>query len=185
MGLTVAPLLSDGRQPVGRGIGPALEARDVLAVLRREPRAPRDLEARALTLAGRLLEFSAKVPPGTGAARAREILEDGRAWKKFTAIAEAQGGLREPPHAPHTRPVPAPRAGVIAAIDNRKLARAAKLAGAPHDPAAGIELHAPLGARVAAGEPLYTLHAQTPGELTYAWEFVAGQGDIIKLDDTP
>ena len=33
IGLTLRVLTTDGRQPVGRGIGPALEARDVLAVL--------------------------------------------------------------------------------------------------------------------------------------------------------
>ncbi|HEY9447738.1 MAG TPA: thymidine phosphorylase, partial [Burkholderiales bacterium] len=40
--LNVKTLLSDGTQPVGRGIGPALEARDVLAVLQRAPDAPAD-----------------------------------------------------------------------------------------------------------------------------------------------
>jgi thymidine phosphorylase len=183
VGLTVAPLLTDGTQPVGRGIGPALEARDVLSVLRGDADAPRDLKARSLALAGRLLEFSPRIAAGAGLAAAREILEDGRAWKKFQAIAEAQGGLREPPHAPYTRPVVSPRGGVVTAIDNRRLARAAKLAGAPHDPAAGITLNTPVGTRVEAGEPLFIVHAQSPGELAYAMDYVAGQAEIVTVGE--
>jgi len=67
-------------------------------------------------------------------------------------------------------------------FDNRRLGRVAKLAGAPAAPAAGVELHVHLGARVEAGDPLYTIHAETRGELEYAREFVGNNGDIIRLD---
>ena len=60
--LTVEIVLTDGTQPVGRGIGPALEARDVLAVLQNEPGSPHDLRSRALTLAGHLLELAGRRP---------------------------------------------------------------------------------------------------------------------------
>src|SRR5690606_15030311 len=49
-GLRTRIVLTDGTQPVGRGIGPALEAQDVLAVLRRSAGAPDDLKLRACTL---------------------------------------------------------------------------------------------------------------------------------------
>src|SRR3546814_7226252 len=49
-GLEARCLLTDGTQPVGRGVGPALEARDVLAVLRNAPEAPDDLRRRAAVL---------------------------------------------------------------------------------------------------------------------------------------
>ena len=182
VGLQVVPIVTDGAQPVGRGVGPALEARDVLAVLRGEPDAPRDLRERALLLAGHVLELSPRVAPGSGHALARAILDDGRAWRKFAAICAEQGGMREPPRAPHTRPIVAAHAGRVVRIDNRRLARAAKLAGAPGDPSAGLELHAPLGASVAAGEPLFTLHADSPGELAYALDFVNGHPDIVALE---
>ena len=181
VGINVHCVTSDGRQPVGRGIGPALEARDVLAVLRGDADAPADLRARALTLAGRVLEFSPEIPAGTGAARAAEILADGRAWKKFQAIAQAQGGLREPPLARYREPVIAPRTGRITAIDNRRLARVAKFAGAPHDPAAGIEMRHGLGAGVARGEPLFILHADSSGELRYAQQFLEANPGIIEV----
>jgi thymidine phosphorylase len=57
IGLALDVVLTDGSQPIGRGIGPVLEARDVMAVLRNEPSAPADLRQRALLLAGRVLDF--------------------------------------------------------------------------------------------------------------------------------
>jgi thymidine phosphorylase len=182
VGLTVDPLLTDGSAPVGRGIGPALEARDAIAVLRGDPDAPADLRARALLLAGRVLESCGRLAPGEGTAVARAALDDGRAWRKFQAICAAQGGMREPPHAPHTHAVAATRGGRVRVIDNRRLARVAKLAGAPHAPSAGLELHARPDMEVAPGAPLFTVHAESRGELDYALSYVRVQPDIVRID---
>jgi len=184
VGLSVRVVLTDGSQPVGRGIGPALEARDVLAVLKGEPGAPADLRARALVLAGLLLEFSQSVPRGMGLQRAGLSLDDGSAWRKFQAICEAQGGMRSPPKAAHTDWICAERAGRVIAIDNRRLARVAKLAGAPKAPAAGVEFLAPLGTLVEQGQPLFVLHAEAHGELHYALDYVNSQPDIVVLGET-
>ena len=70
----------------------------------------------------------------------------------------------------------------VGAVDNRRLARAAKLAGAPRDPAAGAVIHARLGDRVEPGQPLFTLHAQARGELDYALEYVRAQPPIVSVD---
>ena len=157
-----------GAQPVGRGVGPALEAHDVLAVLRGAASAPVDLRMRALALAGELLEFCGHSIPGTGKSEAWRLLDSGAAWDKFQAICAAQGGLREPGRAPLREPVTAERTGYVSGIDSRRLSRVAKLAGAPGVPTAGLVLHVQLGDRVERGEPLFTLHAQAPGELAYA-----------------
>jgi len=185
VGLTVRPILTDGSQPVGRGIGPSLEARDVLAVLECNPKAPADLRGRAITLAGAVLELAGSSVADAGAADAQALLDSGRALAKFTAICEAQGGRELPPEAPHTHEVLAAHAGRIARFDNRLLARVAKLAGAPKAPAAGLDLHVRLGQRVESGEPLYTVHADTPGELAYALEFAAGKTDILAIEEQP
>jgi len=174
--------VSDGTQPVGRGIGPALEAHDVLAVLRGEPGAPEDLRERALALAAHVLEFAPGAAPGSGLETARRILESGRAWRKFEAICRAQGGLHEPPRAPLTHVVRTPEAGECVAIDNRRIARVAKLAGAPRAPAAGVELHVRLSQRLEKDAPLYTVHAEAPGELEYALGYVARHSDIVRLE---
>ncbi|HKP48658.1 MAG TPA: hypothetical protein VJU17_01500, partial [Gemmatimonadales bacterium] len=154
VGLRVFPLLTDGTQPIGRGIGPALEARDALGVLQGDPEAPTELRERGILLAGYLLERSGAAPAGAGQAQAREILRDGRAWRKFQALCRAQGGMREPPTAMYRRPVTGNRAGRVVRIDNRRLGRVAKLAGAPQDPAAGLVLHARVAPSRRAEEPI-------------------------------
>lgn len=181
MGLDVRVAQTDGLAPVGRGIGPALEARDVLAVLRGEAGAPADLRQRSLSLAGQILEFGGAALPGAGAGLAQDVLADGRAWAKFQQICEAQGGLRQLPVAPHRVDVVAHRSGAVLAIDNRRLARIAKLAGAPQAACAGIDLHVRCGDFVGRGEPLFTLHAASPGELAYAMDYAADQPDAIHV----
>jgi thymidine phosphorylase len=181
LGLAVQVIYTDGLQPVGRGIGPALEARDVLSVLSRAPDAPLDLRERALQLAGALLEFCRVAPEGAGHKRAEALLDSGQALAKFLAICEAQGGLRQPPTAAYTHVVTATRAGRIVEVGNRRLARIAKLAGAPTAPAAGIDLHVACWSVVEVGTPLFTLHAQTPGELQYALAALEAGPDIYTL----
>jgi len=183
LGLHVRTHLSDGSQPVGRGIGPALEAHDVIAVLRNEPGAPADLRERALTLAAGVLELAPSGAGPSALARATQILDSGLAWRKFEAICQAQGGLREPERAPLTHVVAAERSGECSAIDNRRIAQVAKLAGAPRDVTAGVEMHTRLGTRVRRGEPLYTVHAESRGELDYALSYAAQRTDIVKLED--
>ncbi len=185
LGLQTCILRTDGTQPVGQGIGPALEARDVLSVLRNEPMASLELRKRAVRLAGSLLELAGKISPGEGVSHAEATLASGRAWAKFQAICEAQVGLRNPPVAGHLRPVLADHAGIVTAIDNRLISRVAKLAGAPYAKAAGVQLHVRLSSTVERGEPLYTVHAQSPGELSYAMDYVQGQTDIILVEPRP
>lgn len=172
-GLKTRVIVTDGLQPVGRGIGPALEARDVLAVLQGKPNAPEDLKEHALLLAGNLLELAGSVSEVKGVTLAKSVLESGKAWEKFQRICEAQGGMREPPLAAHVRPVLACNTGIVDRIDNRRLAQIAKLAGAPDDKAAGLDIHVRIGERVMENQPLYTVHAQSAGELEYALEFAS------------
>jgi thymidine phosphorylase len=180
-GLQVGVVLTDGMQPIGRGIGPALEARDVLSVLQCRPNAPDDLRQRAIALTGALLELAGAATPGHGATMATQALDTGRAWAKFQRICEAQGGMRVPPTSRQQRPLSAERSGRVHAIDNRRIARLAKLAGAPDDKAAGVDLHVAVGDQVTSGQPLCTVHAESPGELAYALDYAATNRDIILI----
>ena len=182
-GLKVSPFITDGSQPIGRGIGPALEAHDVLRVLRNDPEAPEDLRLKAVSLAGRLLSFVLGRDEAEMLARADELLRSGAALEKFMAICTAQGGFKEPPVAPLQSAVSASHSGRVASIDNRLLARAAKLAGAPAAKSAGLVLHVRLGDQVLAGDPLFTLHGEAPGELEYALAFVSANSPIIGISD--
>jgi thymidine phosphorylase len=179
-GLTTRIMCGPGGEPIGRGIGPALEARDLLAVLQGEP-GVEDLARRACELAGALLELTGQSSPGTGFARALATLESGRAWAKFQRICDAQGGLRKPPVARFQHDILAPCAGKIVSVDNRKIATVAKLAGAPAAKAAGVAMHVRLQERVQAGTPLCTVHAESRGELDYALAFAASDGAIFGM----
>lgn len=183
-GLVVRTVLTDGTQPVGRGIGPALEARNVLDVLQGKPAAPEDLRERALLLAGHILELGGAAGPGEGMSLATATLESGRAWTKFQRICEAQGGMRVPRVAAHRRVITATKGGHIISLDNRRLAKIAKLAGAPEDNAAGLELHIRLGDKVDAHQPLYTVHSESPGELAYALHYARDNTDIVGILET-
>ncbi|QDZ27816.1 thymidine phosphorylase family protein [Noviherbaspirillum sp. UKPF54] len=183
LGIEVQTIVTDGRQPIGRGIGPALEAHDVLAVLQNLPDAPDDLRQRALLLAGKVLEMGGKAPPEKGLEMAHAALASGAAWKKFQAICDAQGGMRTPPTAAYKYVLAATVNGRVMEIDNRRLARAAKLAGAPKALAAGIVLHAALDTTVQEGQPLLTIHAESPGELAYAKTYVLAEKDMILINE--
>jgi thymidine phosphorylase len=182
LGLKLQVIPTDGRQPVGRGIGPALEAFDVLAVLQNAPDAPADLRQRALALAGALLELADAAPAGTGVNKAEQTLASGAAWQKFQAICAAQGGMRQPPRSSFQHSVLATAAGKLTNVDNRLLSRAAKLCGAPDAKAAGMQLHVALDAQVRIGQPLFTLHAQTHGELQYARHFIDNHPPIYTIE---
>ncbi|WP_068804097.1 thymidine phosphorylase family protein [Thauera phenolivorans] len=172
MNLTIDVLITDGRQPIGNGIGPMLEARDVMQVLEGDPRAPNDLRQKSLRLAGRMIEFDPDVRGGDGFAIARDILDSGRALAKMQALIDAQGRKPFDHHAPALAglhfPVAATEDGVVTAIDNLQLARIARLAGAPKVPGAGVDLMCKQGDTVKRGQPLYEVRAAFPADLEFA-----------------
>lgn len=172
IGLQVKTVITDGSQPVGVGIGPALEALDVLAVLRNDPYAPEDLKKRSLNLAAHLLEMAGHCPEGEGLLQATRLLEIGKAFEKFVSICRAQGVLKEPMRARFRYDWLSDRAGRVEKIDNRLLARLAKLAGAPKSPGAGVHFYVPLGTSVSKRDLLLSLYADSAGELEYAKEFL-------------
>ncbi len=174
LALHLEVVLTDGSQPVGRGIGPVLETRDVMQVLERQPAAPKDLREKALQLAGRILEFDPDVRGGQGYVIARDILDSGRALAKMEAIIEAQGRNPSPPRLGRLQHrIAAPRDGIVTAIDNLQMAHIARLAGAPMDKGAGVDLHKKRGEAVEAGEPLYTLYSEFPSDFRFAREAAA------------
>lgn len=172
LALRLDVVITDGSQPVGRGIGPVLEARDVMAVLHNDPSGPADLRHKALRLAGRVIEFDPDVRGGEGYAIARDILDSGRALAKMRAIIAAQGerafDWRAPPLAPLNFEARAATAGTVSRIDNLRMARIARLAGAPQSAGAGVDLAVRIGTAVTEGQPLYRVHAQFASELEFA-----------------
>ena len=169
VGLVLEAVITDGRQPIGNGVGPVLEARDVMQVLNLDPAAPMDLRQKALRLAGRVIEFDPDVRGGDGFTIARDILDSGRALAKMNEIIDAQGRRREAPAlGALSFEIAADRAGAVTAIDNLQIATIARLAGAPKVPGAGIDLLRKLGDEVRAGEALYRVYASFPADLAFA-----------------
>ena len=66
-------------------------------------------------------------------------------------------------------------------INNRKLSRLAKLAGAPEAKAAGVHMEVRLGDEIDRGQPLLHVHAETTGELAYALDYATRAGDIVEV----
>ena len=172
MHLSLDVVITDGRQPVGNGIGPVLEARDVMRVLENDPRAPVDLRQKALRLAGRLIECNPDVRGGDGFAIARDILDSGRALIKMNALITAQGSK----HFDHNHPllgtlsfdIHAETSGVVTGIDNLQIARIARLAGAPKAAGAGVDLFRKLGDAVEPGDLLFRVYASYQSDLEFA-----------------
>lgn len=177
LNLSLDVVITDGRQPIGFGVGPALEARDVMRVLENDPLAPNDLRQKALRLAGRLIERDPDVRGGDGFAIARNILDSGRALAKMNAIIEAQGShhfdYKNPSLGPLIFEVLAPNSGAVLSIDNVQIARVARLAGAPKVQGAGVDLFHKLGDKVSAGEVLYRIYAEIEADLVFAKELCA------------
>jgi thymidine phosphorylase len=159
-GIAVEVIVTDGRQPIGNGICPVLEAQDVMAILSNDPGAPADLREKSLRLAAHLLEYDPRLRGGSGYARARELLDSGAALKKMHKIIDAQGP------SPCSNDmgnlsfdVTAHDDGFVSRIDCLQLNRLARTAGAPIDKGAGIKLFKKIRDRVEKGEPLYRVYS--------------------------
>ncbi|VTU46647.1 Pyrimidine-nucleoside phosphorylase (plasmid) [Variovorax sp. SRS16] len=176
IGLHVRALVTDGSRPIGRGIGPALELRDVLCVLDNRADAPCDLRDKALRFAGQILAWDPAVGSAEkGRAVAQALLQSGAARRAFARIVEAQGA-HDAPVRPSTltHVVRAEHDGVVNGIDGWTLAGIARLAGAPVDKGSGIDLLCQVGDAVGAGDPLYRIHAATPDSLAACVALVQG-----------
>ncbi len=185
IGIHLEILITDGTQPIGRGIGPVLEARDVMSVLRNDNDAPQDLRRKSLELAGRILEFHPNVRGGRGEAIAQEILDSGKAFDKMEAIIDAQGRRKHKPRlGSMIYDVKADKDGVVQSIDNYTINRIARLAGAPLDKGAGIYLYKKAGDRVEKGETLYRIYSEFEADFNFARSFVENRSSGYRLSDT-
>jgi thymidine phosphorylase len=175
-GLQMEVVITDGNQPIGKGIGPVLEARDVMQVLANDSRAPADLREKSLQLAGRILEFHPDVRGGSGYHLARDILESGRALEKMNRIIDRQGKKEAMNVAGLVITVKSNHSGIIKSIDNLIIARIAHMAGAPLNAGAGIDLNRKLGDKVRKGETLYQVYTGFQANWDFVQQFIHEQG---------
>jgi thymidine phosphorylase len=169
LGLTLDVRLTDGRAPIGRGIGPALEARDVVAVLKNEAEAPADLRTKALEFAAAILCFDSSVSTAEAPIKVRKLLDSGKAWETFERMCAEQGPPPEDVEiGQHSIMIAADADGTVESIDCFALASIARAAGAPQIKGAGLDLMARPGDTVNEGEPLYRIHASSEDGLNAA-----------------
>tara|TARA_B100000530_G_scaffold67173_1_gene39576 strand:- start:49 stop:786 length:738 start_codon:yes stop_codon:yes gene_type:complete len=182
IGMTVIARVTDGSHPIGRGIGPALEVRDVYKVLQNASDAPKDLREKALGFAASILEWDPNIPRGQGRKTANSILQSGQALSSLERIIDAQG-RKEIPDSPGNLvyEVKAPHSGNISNIDSYRVSGIARRAGAPMDKSSGIDLSIKLGQEVKAGDNLYFIHSNVESEL-YIASASADRDSGIKID---
>src|SRR3989339_843020 len=183
--IKIKVIMTKTEDPVGRGVGPALEARDVLRVLQQKDNYPADLANKAIHLAGELLELCGKAKKGEGATMAWKTLESGKAWAKMQDIIKAQGGN------PNVQPddivigackkyFNAEKSGKITFTDNKMINVVARILGAPADKLAGVYLNKEFNDKVKKGERLFTLYARSKDRIKLANKALE-KGEIFKI----
>jgi len=169
--MNVEAIITDGSEPIGNGIGPALECIDVLQVL--EGKGPEDLRHKSVLMAGKLLELCKKVPKGGGYQAAQRLIENGKAMDKFREIVELQGGspkakISDIEIGGYSKTITSNISGSIFHIDNKSIAKIARIAGSPRDKGAGLLLHIARGDRIKKGDKLFTIFAESEAKLDFA-----------------
>lgn len=186
LGIDVDCVITPGDKPVGRGIGPVLEARDVLGILMNKPDVADDLREKSLSLSGLVLEMGGKAQRGEGYAVAEKILTSGKALKKMREIIREQGGradVRPEDLAvgKHKYTVVAPGDGTVYSLGNNAIIKIARAAGAPKDKGAGVYLLVKRGRSVRKGDGLYEIYAEQARKLEIAVS-VANTADAVIME---
>lgn len=185
-GIVVKCLIHPTHEPAGRGIGPILEVREAIRVLQQKPDRPLDLERRTLHLTGYLLDLCLKDSPkekqnyvkenyGDGAGWAKEILQNGEAWRKMKEIIKAQKGnpnfdSEDLKPGMHAGVIKSEKYGKVIKINSKNLTVICRVLGAPTDKGAGIYLERKIGERVAKNDPIAIMYSNSKHNLDEAKE---------------
>ncbi len=173
-------VLTDGSQPIGNGVGPVLEMRDVLDVLDQNKKGPKDLEDKSVFLAGEIFEMVGKVKKGKGIELAKEILASGKAFEKFKQIIKAQQGeVKELGLGKYKKEIVAQKKGKVYEILNKKINSLAREAGCPIDKFSGVYLQCKLGTKLKKGDPILIIYAETKSRLNQAVKFYKDEKPIL------
>lgn len=184
LGMEVECAITPGESPIGKGIGPALEVRDVLEVL--SGKGPADLMEKSMSLAGLGLELAKKAPRGAGYEMAKKIITSGKAMAKMKEIIKEQGGnpnvkISDLPIGDKTSNFDTKERGRIVGFNNNAIALIARAAGAPKDKGAGLTIHHGIGDLLRKDEPLFTIYSESESKLDEAIK-LAERLDAVKME---
>lgn len=172
--------------PIGKGIGPCLEARDVMRVLQQKENRPKDLEKKAVRLAGDLLELVGKAKKGEGKRLALESLKSKNAFKKMQEIIKAQGGdsgidSEKILLGKITYELKSAKSGFVKSIHNKNLNKICGLLGTPLTKEAGVYLNKSVGEKVKKKDVLCTFYTDSEQRLILAKHSLKGIG-LYKIE---
>lgn len=166
LGMKVEVMITDGSQPIGNGIGPNLEAKDILYILTNDKRGPDLLREKALKMAGKILEMTGKAKKDGGYDAAEKILTSGKAYKKFRQIIREQKG--DPDIKPdeislgkYSETIKSRESGVVLSVSNKEITKIALALGNPKDKKAGIYLNIHIGDKVKRGDNVFTIYSDS------------------------
>lgn len=166
-------VLTNGSQPIGEGVGPALELTDVLNILNPKKQGPKDLEKKSLFLAGEILEMTGKAKKGKGIQMAEDILNSGKAFEQFKKIIRAQGGnINKIREAKFHKDILSKKRMKISEIDNKKINSLARILGSPSDKSAGLRIYVSLGDRTSKKNVLMTIYSDSKQRMKEALKFI-------------
>ncbi|MDP9805790.1 thymidine phosphorylase [Trueperella bonasi] len=178
-GVKTSALLTDMSTPLGLKVGNGLEVEESVEVL--AGGGPADVVELTVTLAREMLTAAGKDDDPSDA------LNDGRAMDVWRQMIEEQGGDPDAPmpNAKHTHDVLAEADGILTELDALSVGVASWRLGAgravksePVQAAAGIELYAKPGDRVAKGQKLMTLHTDDEARIERALQSLDGGIEI-------
>jgi pyrimidine-nucleoside phosphorylase len=194
-GLRTEALITSMDAPLGRMVGNSLEVIESIETLKGN--GPEDVERLSILLAARML-IAAGLERDEAQAdrRVRDALRSGAGLEKLRAIVEFQGGdprviddYRRLPAAPDRHHVTAPQGGYVSALHAEQIGRAAVSLGAGRgklddviDPGVGVEILAPVGVQVQAGDPVLRVHHRGGRGLAPAASRLA---EAVQVADTP
>ncbi|MFA5333272.1 MAG: AMP phosphorylase [Candidatus Nanoarchaeia archaeon] len=177
LGVKIECIESNGSQPCGNGVGPALEVIDVLKILTNEPSQPMDLREKSLMFAAKIFEMSSIARKGKGIDLARKVLESGEAYAHFKKIIKAQGGnpdvkISDIKVGSFVYEYKTNCKGIITMINNKAIADIARAAGAPYNKGAGVFVKSKLSDLVNENDTLMVIHSESREKLLRAIELL-------------
>lgn len=182
VGLEVEVVLTNGNDPSGLAFGSALEAKYALEIL--EGKRFDNLAEKACELTGSIFELAGISRQGQGKFKAEDILKSGTALKKMQEIIKAQGGKITKSSqiilSPLNFEIKAEKSGKISEYDLKYLTKIARLAGAPANKLAGVQLYKNVGENIVKDSPLLTIYAENPRKLEIAKKF-AKKASFVKI----
>ncbi|MFP4403017.1 MAG: AMP phosphorylase [Candidatus Woesearchaeota archaeon] len=175
LGMKIKAIITDGSNPIGNGIGPALEAKEVLYTLMNSKKGSIPLKNKSIEMAGIILEMAGKAKKGKGKKLAQDIFDSGDAYKKFIEILKAQNAKITDPDkiksAKYKKNILADKDGIITHINNDLINKIARIAGCPHDKYAGIYMYKNKNEYVKNKEKLFTIYSDSKERLKYAIQY--------------